>query len=568
MVKPVESNPKNTVKQESDVKTVEPKVASVKKLVKKLVKKATNTETSKQPLDSVEVKQVVVDVVKPPKTVKAKASVSDVDKTDVKPLKTVKAKASVSDVVVSKEVKPVVDAIVSKEVTPVKVVKSKASVSDVVKPPKVVKPIITKITGINISPAKVKTIISNYVLNKDVYDAVQELKKSSPYSETTLVDEKHIIVEHVGIPVSKMSKKTQDFISVANKEYESSYKMEFAKTKIASLPDDVRTAYNNAKSVARDEHDKNIAEVYLVDTSVFNVEQFNSQYIPDFYKDFELPKSDSNEWKNSIDKINKLKNRFSTNSRVFISAFVENIIKQLVSTSLVSCVSDNKKIIQLSHILDTSKEGFADRFPLYSLIENLTTFKQAQAYVKNPQSAKVSEVADVAEPQDDSDPNTSKRTKNDKSNDIFSLDGVSLEVQYQFRYYVAEICKEIRIDLSNTEVDSEGKLMDLYKNTSVSKIFKNFCSTLICEFLMRIGKMLLIEVNARGIKTVNDSIINTVIAHYHTVCNVDKTNTITFIQEVTSKYYSYVSDRQQKRKDAKTSDSDAVGTSSGITYVE
>ena len=400
---------------------------------------------------------------------------------------------------------------------------------------------------------------------------MQELKKSSPYSETTLVNEKPVIVEHVGIPVSKMSKKTQDFISVANKEYESSYKMEFAKTKIAALPDDVRTASNNAKSVARDEHDKNIAEVYLVDTSVFNVEQFNSQYMPDFYKDFVLPKSDSNEWKNSIDKINKLKNRFSTNSRVFISAFVENIIKQLVSTSLVSCVSDNKKIIQLSHILDASKEGFADRFPLYALIENLTTFKQAQAYVKNPQSAKVSEVADVAEvaePQDDSDPDASKRLKNDKSNDIFSLVGVSLEVQYQFRYYVAEICKEIRMDLANTEVDSEGKLMDVYKNTSVSKLFKNFCSTLICEFLMRIGKMLLIEVNARGIKTVNDSIINTVIAHYHTVCNVDKTNTITFIQEVTSKYYSYVSDRQQKRKDAKTSDSDAVGTSSGITYVE
>ena len=605
MVKPAESNPKTTVKQESDAKTVEPKVASVKKLVKK----ATNPETSKQPLASVvvsnEVKPVAADVVKQPKTVKAKAAVSDVAavvvSNEVKPVaadvvkppkvvkaaavsdvasdvvktpKVVKAKAAVSDVAV------VVADVVKTPKTPKtpKVVKAAvvsdvvSVVSDVVKPSSKIntKPVIAKITGINISPAKVKTIISNYVLNKDVYDAVQELKKSSPYSETTLVNEKSVIVEHVGIPVSKMSKKTQDFISVANKEYESSYKMEFAKTKIAALPDDVRTAYNNAKSVARDEHDKNIAEVYLVDTSVFNVEQFNSQYMPDFYKDFVLPKSDSNEWKISIDKINKLKNRFSTNSRVFISAFVENIIKQLVSTSLVSCVSDNKKIIQLSHILDASKEGFADRFPLYALIENLTTFKQAQAYVKNPQSAKVSEVADaeVAEPQDDSDPEASKRLKNDKSNDIFSLDGVSLEVQYQFRYYVAEICKEIRMDLANTEVDSDGKLMDVYKNTSVSKLFKNFCSTLICEFLMRIGKMLLIEVNARGIKTVNDSIINTVIAHYHTVCNVDKTNTIAFIQEVTSKYYSYVSDRQQKRKDAKTSDSDAVGTSSGITYVE
>ena len=555
MVKTVESNTKTMVKQESDVKTVEPKAA-----VKKLVKKAVVSDVVKQPKAAVvsdEVK-VVTEVVKAPKQPKTPktAVVTEVVKVVTEVVKAPKQhKVAKSDVV-------------SDEVKVVKEPKTAVASDNAKTTSKInTNPVIAKITGINISPAKVKTIISNYVLNKDVYEAVQELKKSSPYSETNVVNENNTVVEHAGIPVSNLSKKTQDFISVANKEYESSYKMEFAKAKIASLPDDVRAAYNNAKSVARDEHDKNSSDIYLVDTPVFNVEQFNTQYIPDFYKDFVLPKSDSNEWKNAIDKINKLKNRFSTNSRVFISAFVENIIKQLVSNGLVSCVADNKKIIQLSHILDTSREGFAKRFPLYPLIEHLNTFKQARAYVNTPQSTKVS---DTPEYHDDSDPETSKRLKNDKSNDIFNLDGVSLEVQYQFRYYVAEICREIRMDLSNTKVDSEGKLMNLYNHTSVSKIFKNFCSTLICEFLMRIGNMLLVEVNARGIKTVNDSIVNTVIAHYHTVCNVDKADTITFIQEVTSKYYSYVSDRQQKRKDAKTPDLDVVDSSTNgeLTYTE
>jgi hypothetical protein len=565
MVKTVESNIKTTVKQESDAKTGEPKPSLVKKLVKKVAKPVTSTQPAS---GSDEVK--VVDVVKAPKAVKSVKAVVVSDEVKAPKVKAVKAVVVSDEVKAPKAVKPV------KTVVVADVVKApKAVVADVVKAPKavvadvvkVVNPVNAKITGINISPAKVKTIISNYVLNKDVYEAVRELKESSPYSETTLVNEKNVVVEHEGIPLSKLSKKTQDFIIVANKEYDSSYKMDFAKTKIAALPADVRTAYNNAKVVARDEHDKKSSGVYLIDTPVFNVEQFNNQYMPDFYTDCVLPKSDSNEWKNSIDKINKLKNRFSTNSRVFISAFVENIIKQLVSNGLVSCVADNKKIIQLSHILDTSKEGFAERFPLYPLIENLNTFKQARAYVKTPQSTKVS---DAPESHDDSDPESSKRLKNDKSNDIFNLDGVSLDTQYQFRYYVAEICKEIRMDLANTEVDSEGKLMDIYNHTSVSKIFKNFCSTLICEFLMRIGKMLLIEVNARGIKTVNDSIINTVIAHYHTVCNVDNTNTIAFIQEVTSKYYAYVGVRQQKRKDAKTSDSDVVdsATNGEITYTE
>ena len=72
-------------------------------------------------------------------------------------------------------------------------------------------------------------------------------------------------------------------------------------------------------------------------------------------------------------------NGFSTNSRVFLSAFVECLIKQMALNGTVCCIADKKKIIQLDHILDTSVEGFEERFPLYPMITHLSTFLSMSA---------------------------------------------------------------------------------------------------------------------------------------------------------------------------------------------
>ena len=46
------------------------------------------------------------------------------------------------------------------------------------------RPVLAKTTGINISPAKVKNIVSNHVLNRDAHAALSELKKSFPMGNT------------------------------------------------------------------------------------------------------------------------------------------------------------------------------------------------------------------------------------------------------------------------------------------------------------------------------------------------------------------------------------------------
>ena len=557
--------------------TSEPKPEASKKAVvtKKLVKKPVKPVTTQAP-DAVENTTKIVKTV----TTTAPNSVENTTKpVNTNPVKAVPNKAvkpvKVKTEPVSVDVAPVLSNDETAKVVKIhiksekKAVKSKGTTNETSvvedKPIRKIndKPVLSALMGINISPTKVKNIISNYVLNKDVFEAVQELKSARPYKVTKLVDNKEVVDEFKGTPINELSQKTLDFISNANKEYESGNRTEFAKTKIASMSEDDRKAFHTLRNTAREEHDKKHSEKYLESVPAFDVEAFNTLYNAEFYKDclHPTPQSDSDVWKTSIDKVNKLKNRFSTNSRVFISAFIENVIKQLVLNGTMCCVADKKKIIQLSHILDTSNEGFNERFPLYPLIANLDTFKQAREYLNKSQSNKVSESADVV---DKSEPELVKHV-HDKDTDIFKLDGVSLDVQYQFRYYIAEICREIRMNLATTEVDADGKHMDVYNYTSVSKVFKNFCSTLICEFLIRIGKMLLTEIKAHGIKTVNDSIVSTIISHYHIICGVDKTNTVAFIQDVTSKYYTYVSDRHQKRKDVKDTTNNTTDT---LKYTE
>ena len=227
-------------------------------------------------------------------------------------------------------------------------------------------------------------------------------------------------------------------------------------------------------------------------------------------------------------------------------------------------MAEGKKIIQLSHILDDAHGQNTETFSLHPFIVNLDTFKQARAHVAKPKELPKKPADDAEESEDEPDESeekteekTEKKTpekrKVEKCTDLFKLDGISLYNQYQFRYYISETCREVRMDLAQSEKDAECNPMSIYNYTSVSKVFKNFCSTLVCEFLMRIGEMIKKEIETRGIKTVNDTIIGTVISHYHTVCGVDEKPTFNFIKEVIAKYYGYVNERQDKRQKEKES---------------
>lgn len=377
--------------------------------------------------------------------------------------------------------------------------------------------------GINISPAKVKNIISNYVLNKKSYTATVEIKSAMPKKITKTIDGKEVVEEYKGTPVNQLSKETLEYVSYANDNIEQMKHTEFVKNKLSTLTPQQKKEYNKLKNKERD-------DVESKGESTFDIRSFNKKYDPNFYESYKpvIQENNVSEWKLTLDHISKLKQRFSTNSRVFVSAFVDCIIKQLVTHSLFNCVADKKKSIRLSHVFDTSKDGFKDRCLIYPLLVNLNVFKQAQKYLSESEL---------------------KKDENDESSkdDIFTVDGLEIDKQYQFRYYISELCKEIKLDLSNKDVDNKAN----YTSLSISKIFKNFCSSLVCELLMNIGRMIVRELETRYIKTVNDAIVSVVISHFHIVCGVDEKHMIDSIKNAIEKYYVFISTQQETRKETK-----------------
>lgn len=379
------------------------------------------------------------------------------------------------------------------------------------------KPVLSALAGINISPAKVKNIISNFILNKDMHAAYTEIKNAEPRKITKVVDGKTVEEDFEGTPLNALSKSTLDYIEYANKIYDSNKRFIYTKNKVSKLSPDQRKLYNDQKNTAK------------LSKDAFDLDKFNVSFDPDFYSDYDSAvgsnkkTENKTEWRLALDNISKLKSRFSTNSRIILSALTECLIKQLVLNGTFSCVADNKKIIQLSHVLDTSKDGFNERFPLYPFITNLKSFKKASSYIKSLDTEGKGLTID------------------------FSIEGLPIESQHQFKYYIGEICRDVRMQLCDSStVDEETK--SKYNYTSVSKDLKNFCSTIACEFLMKIGAMLKKEIDTRQIKTVNDIIINTVISHYHIVCDVDETQTYKFIDNVINKFNSFTKEKREKKK--------------------
>ena len=444
---------------------------------------------------------------------------------------------------------------VPKKVKKVKNAESTDAASESTKKPSIRKfndkPVLSSTTGINISPAKVKNIVSNYVLNKKAYSTLKELRNATPRVITKTVDGKEVVENFAGIPLTQLSKESIEYIEYATQQYDNAQRDEFAKGVVDKMTGVDRTKYLTARNAAKNVFDTDEKNKFLIKCEAFDMHSFNTSYDPNFYKGFTVNCETDSEWKTAINKVTKLNNRFSTNSRVYLSTLVEYLIKQLATNGTVCCVADKKKIIQLSHILDTSKPGFEERFPLFPLIVNLSTYKQAMASISEQSSVK--EVVS-----DDTDDTSVAETKSDKHTDMFKLDELPHDKQHQFRYYIGETCREVRMRLAQTEKDENGDCMSVYNYTSVSKVFKNFCSTLICEFLMRIGQMLEQEIITRGIKTVNDTVIKTVISHYHIVSGVSDVDTFKFMRETTNKYYDYVSKRQEKRKAKKGEKSDLV----------
>lgn len=393
-----------------------------------------------------------------------------------------------------------------------------------------VKLTLADICGLNLSVAKIKNIISNLCINKDTFTSLKEMK------DHRVMNTESTNVEDFTFTLAGLSQDTLKYLDTCAFSINESKGLLHSRKVTRDMNKDETIKYNDAKRTAMNAFQTVQKNGHLFQQFEFNLTEFNVKYNPNFYKKME--DTDVN-WKNltnqalyshCVNVVNKNKVRFNSESKIFITSFVEYIVKQLVISGTKNCIADKKKIIQLNHALDNP----ATEFTMFPFISSSVAYKKYMSEI-NAGKEHVESEAEV-ESENDIDPETIDMDESDLS-----------DRKLQFRYYVAELCRNVRMELS--AMDNVVAIESKYNQTSVSRLFKQFCSNVVIELLQMFGNVLKVEVASRQVKTVNYSIIGALVQNAHIIHGLNYTPTITFIQEKYNIYNTFLKNRSDKREE-------------------
>ena len=541
-VKPTNTTVKKTLKKKSFEKFADTtNVAPVKEATKPKTKA---TKTAKESDEEVESKPKAE---RKPRAKTAKIAKESDDEEVEKAAKKPKAKVAKAE----KEVKPKAKvAKAEKEVKPkaekkgskskvAKVTEDDDEVSEHVekapKAPKKVnlKPTLSDTQGLNISVAKVKNVISDLCINKEITHALRDIKAARSKDE-----ESGKFLDST-FDVTLLSQETVDFLSLCHNELVKHEKEVYTKNVLKAMSEAELAEYNEAKKAAVAEFQTAKKVGQLFNQTSFDLVAFNVGFKADFYADAPVAQewkeysSPEEVYKACTTLVSKNKIRFNSDSKIFVTAFVEFIIKQLIINGTKNCIEAGKKIIKLAHGVDE----FLPEFELYSFITDCDAYRR---YVKNSYVVD----ADTSDEVDEVD----TTVEHDEEE-------VSTKVP-QFKYYVGELCRNVRMTLSAEDDSVEDVVESKFNQTSVSKEFKQFCSDVIIELLNMFGNMLKIEVITRDVKTVNYDIVNALVHNAHILHNASSQTTIKFIQDSYNMYNEFVKTRQSLRGDKKAAADD------------
>jgi hypothetical protein len=408
-----------------------------------------------------------------------------------------------------------------------------------------VKPTLGDTCGLNLSVAKIKNIISNNCINKEAFDALQILKSKRVFPE----GEGHDEAEDDGnesadadaqSPKKKVQKKpftftladvppeTLAYLDRCYQDVAISTYVAHSREVIKGFNEADKTKYTASKNeaVAKFEDEQRHSRLFR-DTD-FDLIAFNKQFKSNFYKGM---KEEDKNWKSYKDMalydycvtiLNKTKTRFNSEAKIYITALVEFIIKQLIINGTKECVNRDKKIIKVEHAITENDEEFT----LFPFIKSTAVYKTFIKEVNNPEETG----ADTDDLSDAGD----------------GADAPAATVPY--KHYIGELCRNVRMELSAVDKNAADAVESRYNQTSVSKKFKQFCSDAIIELLEILGNAIKVEVSTRNVKTVNYAIIYAVLYTSHVFHNVPIDDTIAFIQDKYNTYNDFLKKREKRSK--------------------
>jgi hypothetical protein len=407
-----------------------------------------------------------------------------------------------------------------------------------------INPTISDAQGLNISVAKVKNII-NLCINHHPYYALKNMKDARVFLDhADPEDEEKGARKRFTFSLDLLTEETRTYLDKCYLTLLESNRVTHCKEYIKKLSAEKKKEYTAAKKQAVSEHQAVQKTAHLFQLHEFDLTSFNLKWDPNFYKNME-----TGSWKSlknmelysyCTNLVNKVKVRFNAESKIFITAFIECILRQLVTNGTLNCIKDGNKIIQIRHALDSSSKDFQERFPLSPLISNLETYRKHLASTEEPTEEPAAEDHSTEEHDEDQTPEGDTGRK------------------FQFKHYVTELCRSVRIELAKKDSSVEDMIKSPYIEACVSKPFKQFCSNIIVDLIRVFGNILKTEVSTRSVKTVNYTIVKTLLQVSHIICGLDAEldNTVSFIQDKYCLYNEYLKTRSSKRSSNNDEDSD------------
>ncbi len=461
-------------------------------------------------------------------------------------LETTTTSKAKKDKPVAKKTKPVAKKGKAKSKT-IKKSKSKAKVKTVKKSNKSVKktsehpakvrefvPSTLDTNGLAIAGSRVKAVLVS-VLNEEENRVRRAIMKAEnkPVTPKPTKENPNPTTPPQGAqtPVDKLPKDILEYLQRAEQEHEENLHSAFEKHVVASMSDEIRSAYNVALAQA-----KANAEV---SNQEFNVRAFNASYNASFnqaaYQEYKnlndtlsmnkTKKSADgevikyNQWTRAMALVGKNCVRLSENARYILASFLDNLMLQCAMYSIENCVTSKLHTINAYHLLP-KLSNYKETAPLFRFILTLDNYERAVEWYHKCLEVKARNKSIL-----DSDKHLAKPELFDPKYD------------YNFESYITEVCKSAKMQFVESKKSAEEK--QYYQNLKVSSEYRALCSYIIYETIIRVGTMLKNYVNNLKVKTIKENIMYFILDQVLTSHGISFTETRQFIESHLVTYQVY-----------------------------
>ena len=447
--------------------------------------------------------------------------------------------------------------------------------------------------GIGIAPARVKNVLTCYVLNRREYevkralvDAENKPKKPKPTPENPNPEMPN---QGMQIPVARLRPELLEVITTArdyheqilqdrfeqqwmaklkeneaelerynlarrqeqkdarknnvefktfdfNSRYDAAYRKSYEKYKSQTAEDSCRSDYERHvleqmdKDTTRKQYKEARKRARAEQGEKFDLHKFNLFYDKNFYSGLAAFRKRNNEWAEASELVSKTMVRVSVKTRYELAAFLDQIVVQYVMNGINNCLAENKRIVQLRHALSRGQD-FDDVVPLDRFVRSLDCYQQAVSWVEEIQGAR-------------------EKYKQDKKRDPSATmaepeyPAPSTRHEYTFDGYILDICRSVRMRMAERYPERR----DTYLMLSNAKAFKSFCSNIVYETILRVGNTIKRKVEEGKTKTVSGVLVRSVVGDLHTLCGISPATTFAAIDAALRQYDTW---RTQKREENK-----------------